>query len=76
MRFEAKHKWFKRLAQQLGNFTNLPYTLSMRYQQLQCYQLCDGEGVKADYLEVGPGEMVLREMIPSLGVDTPLHVYR
>ena len=75
MRFEAKHKWFKRLAQQLGNFTNLPYTLCMRYQQLQCYQLCCGDGL-ADHIEVGPGEMILRESIPSLTPATPTNVYR
>ncbi len=54
MRFEAKHNWFKRLAHQLGNFTNLPYTLSMRYQQLQCYQLCDVEGITENRIEIGP----------------------
>ena len=76
MRFEAKHKWFKRLAQQLGNFTNLPYTLSMRYQQQQCYQLCDGEDVLAEQLEVGPGSLILQETIPSLVVTTTHQVYR
>ena len=37
MRFEAKHGYFKRLAQSLGNFINLPHSLAMRHQHLQCY---------------------------------------
>lgn len=55
MRYEAKHSYFKRLAQVLGkcsynvsmsilmianppgNFINLPYSLAMRHQQLQCH---------------------------------------
>ena len=37
MRYEAKHKYFKQLANTIGNFINLPYTLAMRHQFLQCY---------------------------------------
>ena len=37
MRYEAKHSYFKKLTQSIGNFTNLSYTLAMRHQQLQCY---------------------------------------
>ena len=39
MRYEAKHHYFKKLSQAIGNFTNLPYTLSMRHQQWVCYKL-------------------------------------
>ena len=34
MRFEAKHSYFKQLAQAVGYFINLPYSLAMRHQQL------------------------------------------
>ncbi len=37
MRYEARHKYFKKLAQNIGNFINLPWTLAMRHQLLQCY---------------------------------------
>ena len=37
MRFEAKHSYFKGLAHSMGSFINLPYSLAMRQQQLQCY---------------------------------------
>lgn len=37
MRYEAKHSYFKSLAQSMGNFINLPYSLAMRHQQHQCY---------------------------------------
>lgn len=37
MRFEAKHLYFKRVSQSIKNNINLPYSLSKRHQQLQCY---------------------------------------
>lgn len=37
MRFEAKHLYFKRVAQSIKNNINLPYSLANRHQQLQCY---------------------------------------
>lgn len=36
MRFEAKHLYFKRVAQISKNTKNLPLTLAQRHQQLQC----------------------------------------
>lgn len=39
MRYEAKHRYFKRLASFMGNFTNVPYTLAARHQNQQCYLL-------------------------------------
>ena len=36
MRFEAKHHYFKRLAQGMTNFKNLHKTLAIRHQRLQC----------------------------------------
>ena len=58
MRFEAKHYYFKRLAQGLGNFKNLPKSLATRHQRLQCYWLCeDGEHLKSD-AESGPGNSI------------------
>ncbi|KAL1473652.1 hypothetical protein MTO96_038540 [Rhipicephalus appendiculatus] len=39
MRFEAKHQQFKKLATSAKNFRNLTYTLCMRHQLKQGYQL-------------------------------------
>lgn len=39
MRYEAKHRYFKRLAAFMGNFTNVAYTVAERYQTQQCYFL-------------------------------------
>ena len=40
--YEAKHCYFKKLAQSVGNFINLPWTVAMRHQMLQCYEYsCD-----------------------------------
>ena len=32
MRFEAKHRYFKRLATYTGNYKNVAYTLATRHQ--------------------------------------------
>jgi len=39
MRYEAKHRYFKRLGAFMGNFSNVPYTLAGRHQHEQCYFL-------------------------------------
>ncbi len=41
MRFEAKHSFFKHLANILGNFKNIPETLSERHQSFMCYEQVD-----------------------------------
>jgi len=41
MRFEAKHSFFKTLANRVRNFKNIPKTLATRHQQLMCYYLQD-----------------------------------
>ena len=59
MRYEAKHHYFKRLAISLGNFINLPFSLSKRHQEGVSYRLQSGEGGCSSFLdkgiEVGPG---------------------
>ena len=57
MRFEAKHSYFKQLAQAVGYFINLPYSLAMRHQQLRsaCYQANSVTGIPGDGLIIGPG---------------------
>ena len=52
MRYEAKHDG---LAQSMGNFINLPYSLAMRHQQLQCYLSMNGGELPGVDLDVGPG---------------------
>ncbi|XP_028413349.1 uncharacterized protein LOC114536220 [Dendronephthya gigantea] len=37
MRFEAKHRYFKRLASFIGNYKNVAYTMATRHQGQQCY---------------------------------------
>ena len=57
MRYEAKHCYFKRLAQSLNNFINLPFSLASRHQQYQCYlntTTKDLPGCVGD-IDVGPG---------------------
>ena len=55
IRYEAKHAYFKGLAQSMGNFINLPYSLAMRHQQLQCYLSMNGGELPGVGLDVGPG---------------------
>lgn len=41
MRFEAKHNYFKSLAQRVKCYKNIAQTLSSRHQKLMCYYLCN-----------------------------------
>ena len=54
MRFEAKHQYFKRLTTSMGNFINLPHSLSVRHQCHQSYILSCADSFK-DHIDVGPG---------------------
>lgn len=56
MRYEAKHSYFKGLAQAMGNFINLPYSLAMRHQFLQCYHNTTNTETLGIQFVVGPGE--------------------
>ena len=48
MRYEAKH-----LAVSMGNYTNLPYSLAMRHQQLRC--CLNASKTNLSEVNVGPG---------------------
>lgn len=58
MRYEAKHQYFKRWSNIMGNFKNIAKTLAMHHQKYICYQLLKSE--KGSFLSsppsVGPGE--------------------
>ncbi len=56
MRFEPKHDYFRRLGQGMTNFKNLPKTLAVRHQCLQCYWLCEEDVYLKPVPETGPGE--------------------
>ena len=54
-RFEAKHKYFKHLANVMGNFTNICYSLALRHQLHQCYLTLNYHDLTGEKLEIGPG---------------------
>ncbi|XP_065893395.1 uncharacterized protein [Dysidea avara] len=58
LRFEAKHKYFKKIAQRLGNYINLPWTLANRHQMLQCFYHTSQKSLFEEETEVGPGSLV------------------
>ena len=60
MRYEAKHTYFKGLAQAMGNFINLPYSLAMRHQFLQCYNNATDADTLGNQFAVGPGMLLPR----------------
>lgn len=68
MRFEAKNKYFKGLASQIGNYINIPLTLATRHQQLQCYNTLTTDHIGKE-LEIGPGDSVSTEVICRLGLN-------
>ena len=59
MRYEAKHNHFKKLAQNVGNFINVAWTLVSRHQYWQCLQFMDKDCLRQDTTEVGPGMFTL-----------------
>ena len=60
MRFEAKHNYFKKLANKINNFKNVTYSLAKRHQSLQAYlmQTTNGHFLRVS-LEVGPGMLII-----------------
>ena len=40
----------------MTNFKNLPKTLAMRHQRLQCYWLCEEDSYLKPVTEIGPGK--------------------
>ena len=55
MRYEARHNYFKKLAQNIGNFINISWTLAYRYQLLQCYHHTNGDSLLSKEMDIGPG---------------------
>ena len=55
MRYEAKHKYLKGLAVTMGNFINVPYSLSLRHQCLQAYISATGSCMEENVVSVGKG---------------------
>ena len=55
MRYEARHKYFKKMGQIIGNFKNIEKTVACRHQRHMCYKMtCSNHflGGKSDF---GPG---------------------
>lgn len=59
MRYEAKHNFFKKLAQAIGNYINLPWTLAKRHQYMQCYWNTGEESVLSAETDIGPGNLII-----------------
>ena len=75
MRYEARHKWFRKLSMNLGNFINIPYTLSTRFQQLQCYQQLSTS--TCEDIQMGPGETINNSStIANFAITGAQHIYR
>ena len=56
-RFEAKHKYFKHLANVLGNFINICLSLAIRHQLRQCYLSLNAISLFGEEVEIGPGRI-------------------
>ena len=66
MRFEAKQVAILRNWQApIGNFVNIPYTLSLRYQCLRCYHNLNKVTVVDDEPECGPGTTICPQDLPE-----------
>ena len=90
-RFEAKHQYFKKLAQTLGNFINISKTLANRHQLSQAFyrlQAIDdiefGKGMKSvEYQDDQPSTIMLivegvatSQEKSEYGIETTLEITR
>ena len=55
MRYEAKHRYFKRWASIMGNFKNISKTLAVHHQKHLCYQMTTNTYL-TESISTGPGE--------------------
>ena len=55
MRYEAKHKYFKKTAQIVGNFKNIEKTVATRHQRYMCYEMTCTTGFLGGEHSFGPG---------------------
>lgn len=62
MRYEAKHSYLKQLAQNLGNFINIAWTLASRHQKWQCYHWLSDEPLGQVEPEIGPGKLATSDI--------------
>ena len=61
MRYEARHSYFKKLAQNIGNYINISWTLANRHQLLQCYyQSTSQDSLLNDTVDIGPGNSLFK----------------
>ena len=59
MRYEAKHNHLKKLAQNIGNFINVAWTLACRHQYWQCHQWQEVNFLGSGDPEIGPGKIII-----------------
>lgn len=57
MRYEGKHRYFKRWAKIMGNFKNIAKTLAMHHQRNLCYELVGGTSYLHSATTTGPGKL-------------------
>ena len=62
MRYEARHSYFKKLAQNIGNYINVSWTLANRHQLLQCYYQTSQDSLINDAVDIGPGKISIHTL--------------
>lgn len=55
MRYEARHKYFKKIGQILGNFKNIEKTVASRHQRHMCYKMTCSNHFLGGENAFGPG---------------------
>lgn len=58
MRYEAKHKYFKKIGQIIGNFKNIEKTVVCRHQRHMCYKMTCLMNFVESNSEYGPGNLL------------------
>ena len=78
MRFEAKHRFFKRLGHIVCNYQNILQTLAKRQQMFLCYNLMSRKDLADRDVEIGPGStslVVSLERAEFLSASINVHLF-
>jgi len=74
MRYEAKHSYFKRLAQITGNFKNIAKSLAGHHQQYMRYHMSNASYLRRD-LEYKKGTHIINIYMITMTVVVYIDIY-
>ena len=75
MRYEAKHSYFKDLAQKIKCFKNIPKSLAERHQLFTCYNLLDSQSLVKEIKLGRSKNLPVNKVFLFVSLYTLIHMY-